>query len=129
MREIFLSILICSLGKLMAYPDFVYSDGNGNSFIVTQTALSYEPVSAKMSSSGFYSGGEPYQVVLKPNAKRKLESAFQACLKAPKSELDTERQKGTGFLSYQEQNTKKSLIFKMNSKTKEKLETTLKEIR
>lgn len=42
----------------------VYSDQNNNVYVVTSDALSYDPITEIESSSGTYSGGEPYKVSL-----------------------------------------------------------------
>jgi hypothetical protein len=38
----------------------IYTDQNNNSFIIENTLLQYSPVSRENSSSGIYSGGEPW---------------------------------------------------------------------
>lgn len=109
----------------IAYPDFDYADGNGNLFSVTQTKLSYKPITKEMSSSGFYSGGEPKVVSLTFLQKKKLEKAFQKMTKAPSNELEKDRLKGTGVLKFKTQEEEKIFIFQHNSPLKESFEKLL----
>lgn len=38
-----------------------YADGSGNVYLVEASVLRYEPVTRERSSSGTYSGGEPFE--------------------------------------------------------------------
>lgn len=40
-------------------PSLRYSDGNGNTYVLTTTSIRYVPVKPQYSSSGAYDGGEP----------------------------------------------------------------------
>lgn len=44
----------------MENQEFVYRDGNGNRYKFTREYLEYIPVQPEESSSGIYSGGEPF---------------------------------------------------------------------
>ncbi len=45
----------CIKAQTMKY---IYADGSGNSYIVTDDSIEYNPIKKEMSSSGNYSGGE-----------------------------------------------------------------------
>lgn len=44
--------------------NYTFVDGSGNKYKLHNFKLSYEPISPEMSSSGTYSGGEPFSVEL-----------------------------------------------------------------
>lgn len=47
-------------------PGFIYSDGCANVYTVYPDSIVYDPVRPEESSSGIYSGGEPYTAVITP---------------------------------------------------------------
>ena len=43
---------------------YSYSDGSGNTYFITETTITYSPVTPLESSSGLYSGGEPANITI-----------------------------------------------------------------
>ncbi|MCX7697624.1 MAG: hypothetical protein N2Z72_08045 [Bacteroidales bacterium] len=60
-KENYRKIIITKL-KEIGIPDSLFiSDGSSNTFVFTSHMFQYKPVEASMSSSGYYSGGEPVE--------------------------------------------------------------------
>lgn len=125
--SLFFSLLF--MNTIFAYPNFVYFDGNGNKYEVDQTQLLYTPISQQESSSGFYSGGASSKVKLSIKQKQELEKLFGLVEKSLQEEKTQLRTKGTGVLRYMQNENEIEIIYKMKSKTKEKIEKVLKSIK
>jgi len=112
--------------KLENPPDyFEYADGSGNLFKVKDNLLIYEPVEAKNSSSGLYSGGQYSELAL-------IDSEYESLLKtalalAQSSEShEIKRMKGTGLLRLFWGKQSLVVILKFHEKIKDEFENMLK---
>lgn len=126
-----LLILNCASGaSLQAHPQAMndeplrISDGNGNLYEIGPTLLFYKPVTAKQSSSGLYSGGEPAALALTAEMQNALQEAVHKAV-AQKPDHISNREKG----SYQIAISKELIILRHGSPSAEALRTTLERIR
>lgn len=130
---VFLMLLIlnCASGaSLQAHPQAMndeplrISDGNGNLYEIGPTLLFYKPVTAKQSSSGLYSGGEPAALALTAEMQNALQEAVHKAV-VQKSDHISNREKG----SYQIAISKERIILRHGSPSAEALRITLERIR
>ena len=63
MRIILVSVLIIlNMSSINAQSTImVYTDQNNNTYTITETSVEYDPITPAESSSGMYSGGEPWK--------------------------------------------------------------------
>ncbi len=115
--------------SLLAYPNFVYLDGNGNQYQLDQTHFSYKPILPIESSSGFYSGGDPKKIQLTIKQKQEIEKLFERISKTKENEKGKFREKGTGLLIYTEKENRVEILYKKDSKTKKQIEKILTSIK
>jgi hypothetical protein len=100
-----------------------YSDGNGNAYFITETALQYSPVTPEESSSGEYSGGKPATVELTAEQYGEVMALFDAAF------ADTENQtEGRAKMTGVVEKDGKKVILKSGAATKANIENTLKNI-
>jgi len=130
---IFFTLLIlncASRASLQAHPQAMndeslrISDGNGNLYEIGPTLLFYKPVSAKQSSSGLYSGGEPAALALTGEMHSALRETIHKAL-AHKPDHISNREKG----SYQIAISQERIILRHGSPSAEALRITLERIR
>jgi len=79
--------------------DFVYRyhDGSNNGWSIGPQKVVYQPVTPAMSSSGIYSGGEPFEKVISVAQFTEIEALIKAGL-ANKSIHEDSRLKGSGMI-------------------------------
>jgi hypothetical protein len=70
---------------------FTFVDGNANRFTLTTTTLTYRPITPEESSSGMYSGGDPWVRELTDSQRAQLVELFGS---AERDGVDTERNLG-----------------------------------
>ncbi len=104
---------------------FEYIDGNGNQYILKDDILEYIPIQPEYSSSGFYSGGEPFSKKLDPKQKQALEKLFLESKSLPENQKELSRKKGSGLVLIEQ----KSILVKQNSPYQKKLELELNKFR
>jgi hypothetical protein len=98
---------------------YVYVDGNGNLYAISSTSIVYDPVTPEESSTGTYSGGEPYVAPLEQKQFDQIQAAFKKVI-ADKTGQTTTRSMGTGTLVVLPAKT--TYIFEMNSISKKEIE-------
>ncbi len=102
---------------------YEYVDGNGNLYAINNTSVVYDPVTPEESSTGMYSGGEPYTAPLEQKQFDQIEATFKKAIENKADQTDT-RSMGTGTLIVMP--SKKTYIFKMNSGAKKEIEEVIK---
>ncbi len=102
---------------------YEYIDGSGNVYAISSTAIVYDPVTQEESSSGIYSGGEPYNVTIESKQFDYLEKIFKTVIGITNGQTK-ERSKGTGMLIILPKYT--TYIFEMNSIQKKEIEGAIK---
>ena len=117
-----------SLLSTCAHPEEVairYADGNGNLYTIQNLRIDYAPVSAAMSSSGLYDGGQPQSA---PVSKAQLKSLFHLLddIQARSTDHAAQREKGTGRIEVITEETTESLLLKWRSGSQQELEAFLK---
>ncbi len=103
---------------------YKYADGNGNTYSVSADMLKYDPVSPGNSSSGMYSGGEPWEVPLSREQYESVASLLEEAIGA-REEHQNAREMMTGSVS-RTRKDKVTVILKRNSPIKIKVEEMLK---
>jgi hypothetical protein len=74
-----------------------YSDGSGNTFHLKEGVLTYDPVTPAESSSGIYSGGDPWSTTLVPEKFSTLSLKLNEAIGKKSIHLKT-RTMGSGLL-------------------------------
>lgn len=98
---------------------YEYVDGNGNLYAITSNTIVYDPITPEESSTGTYSGGEPYTVSIEQQHFDAIRKAIDNAI-TQTEDLTTERNKGNGTLVILPE--KKTYILKMNSQSKKNIE-------
>jgi len=101
---------------------YEYLDGNNNKYTITPTNIIYDPVRPEQSSTGLYSGGEPYTAPLEEKQFKDMEEVIKKSISNADGQIDS-RNKGTGMLIVLPE--KKSYIFEMNSEQKKEIEAVI----
>ena len=117
-------LLNCSQTKKMNY---TYADGNGNTYRLMDLSLKYNPIQAKDSSSGTYSGGEKKEVVVTQANREKLMLLFQKAIDN-KSIHNAKRTMGSGTIYFQKGEEFKKIFLLMRAKEKREIESFLKDL-
>lgn len=135
-RNLGLFVALFFLGSLMQLlaESYQYFDGNANQYLLTnkdsKINLNYIPITKEMSSSGFYSGGDPQSVNLSKTQFTELTGFLIQMSKQgkplPKGKSNA-RRKGTGLLIHQKGKSSKKWEFSFLSKDGSKIETYLKD--
>jgi hypothetical protein len=105
--------------------NYRYVDGNGNSFDIRSNSIHYDPVTPLESSSGNYSGGEPFSFSINEQQFNQLEQVFKKSI-ANQQGQTKKRTKGTGTLVVLQHKT--IYIFETNSVQKKEIESALKSV-
>jgi len=106
---------------------YEYRDGSGNRYLLTEDTLDYQPVKARQSSSGLYSGGEPQQIKLSEADREQLIALLKKAADDPAAQLDR-REMGTGQIFIRKNEGAGSFIIKRNSPHREAIESFLKKL-
>ncbi len=126
MKHLLTIFFLLSTGFITAQVNYIYSDGNSNSYNITETHISYEPVRKENSSSGTYSGGEVKSKTISQKDFEKINALFKEALLA-KSEQQNERAMQTGLLIHKKgKKTIEQIVLKPGSGYIAKIELLLK---
>jgi hypothetical protein len=104
--------------------DYEYADGSGNRYVLSNATLRYIPVKPEESSTGMYSGGEPFEISLSADQIRELEQVFDNAILAQQSHTQ-DRAKMTGLIIKSSQTESISVILESNAPEKKALENAL----
>lgn len=103
---------------------YTYVDGNGNAYtLISQfqkSKIGYEPITREMSSSGEYSGGEPYEHRILFEEYLELGSLLETAFSTT-DQHTISRSKGTGLITL-EGSAGRSCILKFESDLKKQIE-------
>ena len=106
-----------------------YVDGNGNKYIIAlqkvDAIIEYVPMDKKNSSSGEYSGGEPFKITITVEDHKSLMELFKAAAK-DESQQCIDRNMGTGAIIYPKG---RMYFLKMDSYNKSAIEKRLKDLK
>lgn len=102
---------------------YEYIDGNGNLYAISATSIVYDPITPEESSSGTYSGGEPYTAFIEEKQFNDLDETVKKCIGDQNGQTDTKKM-GTGTLIMLP--SKKTYHFEMNSWQKKSIEDAIK---
>jgi len=93
------------------YPvKIIFSDGNANTYKITQSTITYTPVTKEESSSGIYSGGEAKIAGISIEQFADIFIDAESMV-SNKSITTDKRQKGTGNINIEFKNSKKNTNF------------------
>lgn len=101
---------------------FIYTDGNNNTYTLTNLLLAYDAIQPNESSSGEYSGGTDQTKELSKETSTTLNSLANQVMQDKTSHIKT-REMGCGTLTI----GKKTVFIRSNADLKNQLETKLKE--
>jgi hypothetical protein len=123
--------LLCTLliwtGCMSSQPEYRYSDGSGNTYVVTTSLLRYDPITPERSSSGTYSGGEPAEVKLGLDGYKKLAALFEEAI-GDRSVQQTDREMMTGLVVRMGGAGEAKIVLRRDVPIKSQLEKKLKEL-
>ena len=126
MKKLLATLFIISVFKINAQVNYIYSDGNSNTYNISETHINYEPVTKGNSSSGNYSGGEAKTKNISQKDFEKINSLFKEAL-ASKVEQQQTREMMTGLLIHKKgKKTMEQVVLKPGSAYINKIETLLK---
>lgn len=77
--------------------NYSFTDGSGNTYKLQNAMLIFSPMTAKMSSSGTYSGGKSYTIALEKRDLIKIIDVFERALWSEDDHAD-QRTMGSGTL-------------------------------
>lgn len=104
---------------------FDYLDGNGNKYSITPESIIYDPITPAESSTGIYSGGEPYNISISLVEFEILQETAMNCINKKEGIIEN-RIKGSGMLVVEPGN--KIFIFDSQSTQKTEMENTIQSI-
>jgi len=103
---------------------FTYSDGSGNSYIITSTSIKYKPVTPDLSSSGTYSGGKPEEKEISEEQYKNIANIIIEAI-SDNSILIKNRLMGSGQIKIQDADNSSIFILKHGSELKLQIENCL----
>lgn len=122
----FLFLFVVS--SLSAQENYIYGDGNANTYNISETVISYEGITRENSSSGAYEGGKPKTKALSKTDFEKVSKLFQEVFTA-KAEHQEDRSMMTGLLIHKKgKKTIQQAVIKPNSPYIGKIESLLKSL-
>lgn len=114
--------------NFLATKEMAYVDGNGNKYLIVSAkkdaTIEYIPIKKAESSSGEYSGGEPYKITITIAEHKELNDLLRKASKDD-SQLIAERNMGCGTIIL----PKTRYFLKMDSFYKTSIEKKLKELK
>ncbi len=105
---------------------YEYADGSANRYLLSQTALSYIPITPAESSTGLYIGGESKTVLVTPDQFIELKSIFDNALDNTSIHIP-DRMKTSGLITKIEAGNKKQCILRPNCTEMKEIEEKLKD--
>jgi hypothetical protein len=108
--------------------NYTYADGSGNKYKLQKFKLSYFPITPDMSSSGTYSGGEPFKIDLERLDLIKLIDVFERALWANKDHTE-KRTMGSGIIIKELEGDSQRFYLKYNSDSMTEIDKRFREIK
>ncbi len=105
-----------------------YYDGSGNHYKIEKQIIEYIPVKPIESSSGNYSGGEPFKRSLTTEELKSIIDLMEKVFKLPQ-EQSNKRTMMTEMFTIQKNKEKKTCILLANSEIKKNIELTLQQFK
>jgi hypothetical protein len=95
---LFIFINLITFACMSTSTTYQYADGSANVYIIRPDSLEYIPVRPEESSTGFYSGGDPKKVALKPEEFRNVQNLLEAARKNQEVHM-SDRIKTSGMIT------------------------------
>jgi hypothetical protein len=76
---------------------YEYADGSNNRYLIGPETITYRPITPAESSTGIYSGGEPFSVAIGPAQYQEIVALLEAA-RQPGAGHAPARAKGTGAI-------------------------------
>jgi len=108
--------------------NYTYVDGSGNKYKLANVTLTYTPMTPELSSSGTYSGGDPFTLELDKLDLIKLIGALELALWSEKDQTD-KRTMGSGTIYKTIGEKSKRIYLKMRSDALKQINDLLKDIK
>lgn len=121
---IVLSIVNCMNSQTIIYS---YSDGSGNTYIISRNILEYKPVKSAFSSSGTYDGGEYAKKEISASDYNNIVSLLDNAISDKSIHIEN-RMKTSGFIKVQKNDKITTVIIRPNSEKQFRIEELLKTI-
>jgi|GEM_PF-1066827 len=106
---------------------YSYSDGSGNTYFITETTITYSPVTPLESSSGLYSGGEPANITIDKATFQNVVSLLEDAIADTESQVEN-RAMMTGYIQKGEGDNSTSIVLAPKADKKAAIEDALTEI-
>ncbi|MGC4121665.1 MAG: hypothetical protein QM765_45215 [Myxococcales bacterium] len=108
-----------------------YADGSGNAWLLDGARLRYVPVRPEESSSGTYSGGEPFERSLTAEERAELTSALDAAWAAVGAQVPDvpDRGMGSGLVSRERAGGRESVVLAPGCREQRVIESVLASMR
>ncbi|MBU0489292.1 MAG: hypothetical protein KKD31_15205 [Bacteroidetes bacterium] len=103
---------------------YIYADGSGNSYSISADSIIYDPITPAESSSGYYSGGEPFAEKLDEIEFQYISAMLDKAMGAKDEQTDT-RVMGTGLIVRTKNKKEQEVFLKEDSRMKAKIEAWL----
>ncbi len=107
---------------------YTFVDGAGNKYRLDNGLLTYSPMTPEMSSSGSYSGGEPFSAELEKMDLVKIVGSFELAFWSDKDQTD-QRTMGSGTLFKKVGDNSKRVYLKMRSESMKGINDLLNDIK
>lgn len=128
MKKLLAALFLILACKINAQVNYIYSDGNSNSYNITETTINYDPIKKENSSSGTYSGGEAKSKTLSEKDFQKINTLFKEAISA-KAEQQSDRVMQSGLLIHKKgKKTIEQVVLKSSSLYIAKIESLLKSL-
>ncbi len=128
MKNLLVVLFLAFSIKINAQVNYIYSDGNSNTYHISETQINYEPVTKENSSSGTYSGGNPKTKSISQKDFEKINSLFKETI-AAKAEQQQNHEMMTGLLIHKKgKKTIEQIVLKSSSQYLIKIEALLKSV-
>lgn len=128
MKKVFIIAVLFIANFLTGQVNYIYGDGNANTYNISETVISYEGVTRENSSSGEYDGGKPKTKALSKADFEKVQKLFKEVF-AAKADQQEDRSMMTGLLIHKKgKKTIQQVVIKPNSPYIGKIEALLKSL-
>ena len=128
MKNLLVALFLIFALKINAQVNYIYFDGNSNTYHISETQINYEPVTKENSSSGTFNGGEVKTKNLSHKDFEKLNSLFKEAI-ASKTEQQQNHEMMTGLLIHKKgKKTIEQIVLKSSSEYIVKIEALLKSL-
>jgi hypothetical protein len=122
----FLIIAFSILAFNLQAQQFIFSDGNANSYLIFADKIKFDPVTSGNSSSGVYTGGEPKTKNISKEDFQKIKDLFEKAFNAKTDHTKARVMQSAVLIEKKGKKTQRQIILQPNSDHIDKIEEFLK---